>query len=229
MRPQRDGEGAPQPRSTEGSTLEITRYLERIRENDAGALADLLDRYLPVIETWVRRERGDLVRSGFETVDCVQDVALDLVRYLPNVEVANTEAFRGLVYRMIQNSLRNKYHYLQVRRRSLAREDPLGSDTVLRLDAIEESAAGPITVLDEREKQAWIRFALALMDPDDQVLLMRRIYDGESFPRLAEELAIEPDAARMRFNRAKAKLYLLIGRLRRGRLEELCSDADAQG
>ena len=200
---------------------QVTRYLERIRANDRSALAELLDRYLDTIERWIRRERGDLVRSGFDTVDCVQDVALDLVRYLPTVKLESTDAFRGLVYRMIQNSLRNKHRYLQVRRRSLALEQPLDTETVIDLDAEDRDAKGPATILDERERQAWIRFALALMEPDDQEILMRRLYDGEAFREIGRRFSIEADAARMRFQRAKTKLYLMIGRLQRGDVAKL--------
>jgi len=197
-------------------------WLERIRAREAGALSELLDRYLPLIEQWVKKERGDHLRDGFETLDCVQDVALDLVRYLPNVEIANTDAFRGLLYRMIQNSLRNKHHYLNVRRRALTREQPLGPGTILHLDPPDEKQPTPSVEVANKEQQAWIRFALALMDPEDQELIFRRHFDGEPFETIGRGLGIS--SARMRFNRARAKLMVLVGRLRRGQADQMASE-----
>lgn len=197
-----------------------TLYLERIRSKDQTALSELLDSYLPLIEQWVRKERGEHLRAGFETLDLVQDVALDLVRYLPNVQITDTDAFRGLLYRMIQNSLRNKHHYLNIRRRTLAAEQPLGPGTVIRLDPADEHQPTPSVEMGNQEQQAWIRFALALMEPDDQELILRRHFDGEGFEDIGRELKITADAARQRFSRARAKLMVLVGRLRRGQIGE---------
>jgi RNA polymerase sigma factor (sigma-70 family) len=202
------------------STSPATVYLERIRAQDEGALSELMESYMPLIERWVRKERGDHLRDGFETLDCVQDVAVDLVRYLPNVRIENTDAFRGLLYRMIQNSLRNKHHYLNVRRRTLATDQPLGPDTVIRLDPPDEHMPTPSVEVGNQEQQAWLRFALALLESEEQELILRRHFDGEAFEEIGKSMGTTPDGARMRFNRARAKLMVLVGRLRRGECAE---------
>jgi RNA polymerase sigma factor (sigma-70 family) len=205
-----------------------TRLLRRIRDNDSGALAELLGAYGAQIERWVRKERGQVVGSRFETMDCVQDVTLDLVRYLPNVKIADSQAFRALLYRMIQNSLRNKYDYLTARRRSLAREQPIGTDTVLDLDPPDPRASTPSSLVAKEERRAWIRLGLALLDGEDQEVVLRHQFEGESFTDMSRSLGSTPDAVRMRFNRALIKLNTVVGKLRRGKARELADDLGAE-
>jgi DNA-directed RNA polymerase specialized sigma24 family protein len=127
---------------------------------------------------------------------------------------------------MIQNSLRNKYDYLTARRRSLAHEKPLDSDTVLDLDPPDPKGSTPSSIVHKEESSAWIRLGLALLDADDQELVLRHQFDGESFPQIARSVNAAPDAVRMRFNRAVLKLNSVIGRLRRGEAHELAREAE---
>jgi len=200
-----------------------TMLLERARENDREALNDLLAHVMPRIEAWVRKTRGRAVAGKFDTLDCTQDVAMNLVQYLPTVVVRDSDMFHGLLYRMIVNSLKNKYEYLMARRRRLTRERPLTLETGIDLEPA-DPAESPSEVAVRGERQAWLRFSLALLPAEDQELIFRHHYDGELFVDLAEKAGLAPDAIRMRFNRAMTKLNSIMGKLRRGETATVVAD-----
>lgn len=204
------------------TTLNLIR---RTRDGDRAAMDELLRHVWPRIEGWIRRERGEAVRSRFDTIDCAQDVALGLVRYLPDVSIGDRETFHRILYRMIQNSLRNKYDYLMARRRRLTLEKPLAIDGPLELDP-PDTRDSPSIEAGKAEMRAWIRFALALLPADEQELIFRRQFDGEAFADIGRALDLDPDAARMRFNRAMLKLNSLIRRLQQGDANALFASED---
>lgn len=201
--------------------LSTTRLLELAQGGDRAALDDLLAQVMPLIERCVRREQGALIRSKYETVDCAQDVAIDLIRYLPRVQVNNRRTFHALLYRMVQSSLHNKYDFLTAHRRAITREKPLQAGTVLILDPPDPNAPTPSMVMAKEERRSWIRFALALLKPEEQELIFRHQFDDESFIEIGEALGTSPDAVRMRFNRALTRLNSMVGKLRQGQASEL--------
>ena len=202
---------------------DTTYLLVRVREGDRRALEELLERILPRIEMWVRRKSGRDVASKFDPLDCVQDVALNLVQYLPKVEIQDSDALYGLLYRMAVNTLQSKREYLMARRRRLTLERPLDAGGSVTLDPPDQGES-PSMQVSRAERQAWIRFALALLPEDDQELIFRHHYDGESFVEIGEARGTTPDTQRMRFNRAMAKLNSIVGKLKRGRAGELAAE-----
>ena len=50
--------------------------------------------------------------------------------------------------------------------------------------------------------------------PEDQHVLQRRVFDGQPFATLAAELDVAEDTARMRVNRALARLARAVAALR---------------
>ena len=205
-----------------------TLLIERARQQDEEALSELMDRYMPLIRHWVRDNAGPAVRARFETMDCIQDVVLQLLRYLPSVKIEDTEVFRRILYRMIQNSLRGKYEYLMACRRRMSLEQPLAGDTMLDLDPPDPDAPTPSQVVHNQERAAWLRLALPLLEPDQQELILSHKVEGKTFVTIGEERGESPDAVRMRFKRAMVKLSSTIGRLRRGEVRELVDDEGAE-
>ena len=201
-----------------------TELLMRVRRQDRSALDDLLERYQSRMVEWARREGSPLVRGQFETMDSVQDVALTLIQYLPNIELTDSDAFQRLLYTMIRNSVRGKVKYLTAARRQIARVQPIADSTVLRLDPHDPDARSPDAVLSDEEEKGWVRLAIALLGPDDQELILRHELDGTTFVELGEELGLSPDATRMRCRRATARLAEAIERLRSGDLERVLAE-----
>lgn len=201
-----------------------TVLLDRVRDNDRAALGELLQRIQPLIEQWVRSSRGAAIKRRFDTVDTAQDVMVDLVQYLPKVKFADSETFRRVLFRIVQNTLRDEYDYLVARRRRLLREQPISTGTVIDLDEVPGPARPPEAGLERDEEIAWFRLALGFLPPLDQQLILRAEVDGESYPSIAKATGLTKDAARVRVNRALARLLTLKGRLRNGEIGAVAAE-----
>lgn len=200
---------------------ETTLLLQRVKRQDQAALGELLRHLQPRIDRWVRRKRSPAVRARFETQDCSQDVVLNLIQYLPTMLIRDSDTFHALLYRMILNSLNNKQAYLMASRRRLTRERPLQTDASIALDPVGADTTPPDRKLEKSERDAWIRCAMSLLSADDQELIFRHHYDGQSFVEIGELLKSSPDAIRMRFNRAMTRMLSVIMKLREGRAAEV--------
>src|SRR5262245_35180961 len=91
----------------------ISALLRRVHPDDSAAVQSLLVRLEPEVQQWIRKERGRAIEAKFETVDLSQDFFILFLRYLPNLKCENEETLRKLLYRMIQNMLRDRGVYLQ--------------------------------------------------------------------------------------------------------------------
>ena len=92
-----------------------------------------------------------------ETCDYVQDAIVQFLQYGPRFTISNDARFRGLLAKIVENVLCNKYHWFIARRREIARERPLPSDTVLNLDPPRHAVDSPSMAADKHEQEAWVR------------------------------------------------------------------------
>lgn len=139
-----------------------------------------------------------------------------MLEYAPKFLVGNAAAFRRLLAQIMENMLRDKHEFWARLRRSKAKEEPLPSDSVLRLDAMARTATTPSRAAARNEEAALLRLALDLLDPDDRTVLELRQYEELSFAAIGERLGLLENAARMRFQRALGRLGEELERLRSG-------------
>jgi len=196
---------------------ETTVLLQRWHHGEQEALNDLLAIHHDWIRSRVRQRLGPKLREKNETVDYVQDVALDFLRYGPKIQISDSEHLRALLGRIIENNLAGDHHWWSRKRRDIARETPLPTDTILNLNR----ACGPATAVDSNEREAWVRLGLELLEPDDRDVIVLRNYDGLAFAAIGGHLKISADAARMRYQRAVSKLGREVGKLRCNGAESL--------
>jgi RNA polymerase sigma-70 factor (ECF subfamily) len=192
--------------------------LRQWHDGDEAGLDTLLERHLPWIRAQVRRRLGPVLRSKGETLDYVQDAMIQFLRYGPRFAVTRDDDFRALLVRVVENSIRNKYDWLTARRRDIAREKPLPSETVLSLDPGAGGRATPSQSVERHEREGWIRLGMELLDLPDREILILRQWDRLSFADVGGKLGVTPDAARMRHNAAVRRLADKVHELRSGRL-----------
>ena len=60
--------------------------------------------------------------------------------------------------------------------------------------------------MQKAEREAMLRLALELLEPEDREVLVLRQWQQRSFAEIGQELGIATDAARMRFQRTLPKL-----------------------
>jgi RNA polymerase sigma-70 factor (ECF subfamily) len=192
--------------------------LSRWYSGDESGLEDILERHLPWIRKQVRQRLTRLLRIKGDSGDYVQDALLQFLRFGPRIMITNDAHFRGFLLRIVENTLKDKHDWYTARRRDIAKERPLPSETVLSLDPPGEPVGTPSRSAERHEREAWVRLGLELLDPEDREVLFLRKWDKLSFAKLGEHLGITPDAARMRYNRTVMKLGDVVLALRRGNL-----------
>ena len=112
--------------------------------------------------------------------------------------------------------------------RPIARERPLPHGTVLE---IQDAQQTPSEFACQHETEAWIRWGLEFLEPEEQRVIVLRTYDGMSHGDIGEQIGNSPDASRMQFNRALDRLAQTVGLLRRGELDQLvpgCNGRDSE-
>jgi len=200
---------------------DVSTLLEQWHEGEESALHALIEEHLPWVRSQVRAHLTPLLRAKAESVDFMQDAVLQFLRFAPRFSVSDSMHFRALLLKVVESTLHNKYDWFTAKRRSISRERPLPSDSVLSLDSPQKRLATPSKMAENNEREAWIRLGLEFLDEDDQEMIVLRQWEGLSWVELGEKLGISKDAARMRYNRAVDRLSDKIWDLRSGNLDKV--------
>ena len=204
--------------------LSTAYLLRRWQAGDNGCLNTLLERHLPWLQRYVRRQMGPLLRTRAKTTDFVQDAVLELLRYGPRFQVADELHFRALMARIVRNTLSDKRDWFSAHRRNLALEQPLPNGSVLDLDTGAITVDTPSQLVLRQERQAWIRMGMELLEPEDRLVIALREWEQLSFREIGQRLEVSDEAARKRYKRAVPRLGEVVRCLRRGALQELLSE-----
>ena len=164
---------------------------------------------------------GPTLRSKGETSDYVQDAMVQFLQFGPRFTITKDTQFRALLLRIVENTLRHRYEWFMAKRRKIAKERPLPSDTVLLLDPARDAMQTPNQSAERHEREAWIRLGMELLDPEDREILVLRQWDKQSFAEIGERYGITADAARMRHYKAMDALAGKINLLRSGDFKRL--------
>jgi RNA polymerase sigma factor (sigma-70 family) len=197
-----------------------TIFLRQWHGGDRQGLDALLEQHLPWLEEQVRRRMSAQLRNKAETGDYLQDAMVQFLQYAPRFTVADKAHFRALLLKVVESTLHNKFRWFMARRREMARECPLPSETVLSLDR-----SSPSRSAERHEREAWVRLGVELLDPDEKELIVLRNWDRKSFVEIGERLDITENAARLRYNQAVHLLSRKIWELRSGNLVEALKSA----
>jgi RNA polymerase sigma factor (sigma-70 family) len=195
--------------------------LKHWHEGDREALDALINRHLPWLENQVRHRLSALHRKSGETLDYVQDAMVQFLRFGPRFTISDENRFRALLLKIAENALHDRYDWFTARRRNIARERPLTSDTILSLDPPMETVETPSRLADQNEREAWVRLGMEFLEPEEREILILRQWDRLSFAEIGSHFALSENAAWMKHNRAVEKLGDKIWHLRSGRLDRL--------
>jgi len=227
----RDGEGAESgtsfgyPSGMDAPLKKTTLLLEKWAGGDRKALEELLVLHMPWIRRELHKRMTPVLRAKAETMDLVQESLFQFLEDAPRFKIENGKVFRALLFVIARNTLRQHYRWWAAQRRRIARERPLPPDTVLHL---EDPRQTPLEALERKEREAWIRFGLEFLREGDRRIILLRYYEGRPFAEIGEILGIQANAARMRFHRAQARLGKILGRIRRGEVEELGEEDEGE-
>jgi RNA polymerase sigma factor (sigma-70 family) len=192
--------------------------LQRWHGGDDQALATLVELHLPWLRSQVDRRIGDFLRRHGDAEDYLQDAVLDFLRNAPRFQVRDGDQLRGLLARVLENTLRDRNDWYRAKRRNLARNGALPTDSVLPLDPALQRHTTPSQDASRTEVRSWVRLALELLPAEDRKIIIAREYDDESFVAIGTELGMTANAVRMRWVRAIARLAEVMQELRGGKL-----------
>jgi RNA polymerase sigma-70 factor (ECF subfamily) len=189
-------------------------------------LDELLKRHLPWIQSYVHRKLGSKWRSKADTGDIVQEAMIQFLRYGPRVKVTNDRQFRALLCRIIENVVCDQYDWFTAHRRTIARERPLPSDTVLNLDPPQGRVNTPSKIVLQQEDEAWLRLGLELLEPKNREVIILHKWENLSFSEIGKRLGIAKSVARRRYLRSIDLLIETINKLQVGQLDAVIGEME---
>jgi RNA polymerase sigma-70 factor (ECF subfamily) len=196
-----------------------SQFLQDWHQGDPKGLESLLERHLPWIQSFVHKRLSDLLRRKAETGDIVQDAVVQFLRYGPRFHLSDERQFRGLLCRIVENVLRDKYDWFTAKRRSIAAERPLPADTVLNLDPPHGGVETPSQIVQQHEQEAWVRLGLELLEPESRQIIILREWEELSFTEVGRKIGTSRDTARRRYMEAIFQLMNKVRELRSGELD----------
>lgn len=188
--------------------------LHRARGGDRAAICALVERNMDWLRAQVRRRLRTSLRRELDSADLLQDVVVSLLGAAGGIAIRDEEHFRALLVRVVEADVHDRMRWQGRERRDRGRERSLPADGSLHGAMPLESVTRPSQHVDRDERIAWVRVAMLRLPPDDQLLLQRRIWQQQPFAQIAAECALSEDAARMRLNRALARLAQAVAALR---------------
>ncbi|MFH1998858.1 MAG: sigma-70 family RNA polymerase sigma factor [Planctomycetota bacterium] len=205
---------------------QTSQCLQQWNGGDEKGLDTLIECHLPWIRNHVRKRLGTFLKNKAETEDYVHDAMIQFLQYGPHILISDDNHFRALMVRIVENTIRNRNDWYMARRRKVAAERPIPSDTVLYLDPPKnETIETPSRCMEAHEREAWVRLALEFLTAEDREVIVLRQWDDLSFVEIGKQLGLSTDAAWMRHKRALNRMADVIWKLRRGQIENLLVQA----
>lgn len=192
--------------------------LESWRGGDRAALEALLARLLPWLQGEVHRELVSQRFSVQDSMDFVQDAAIDVLTRGPKFVPQSGAQLRSLLRRVALNDI------IDQRRRAARRGGHIESLQGSRgsfsgFGPRQRTSEGPSRIVELDENAKWIRLALQFLEPDERDLILASEVEELDWATIAREHALpSADAARIRCLRLKPKLANLLRRVRGGEL-----------
>jgi len=196
-------------------------FLSQWNNGDKKGLEALIEHHISWLRMYIHKRIGPVLRKKAESCDYVQDAMVQFLKYGPKIHITDKDHFRALLGRIIESTLSDKHDWYTARRREIARERPLPSDTVLCLDPPRKQQKTPSISVEGYEREALVRLGMELLDEDYREILILRKWDNLSFSEIGKHFGISGVAARMRHNRAVRKLGSKISALRFGKLDKI--------
>jgi RNA polymerase sigma-70 factor (ECF subfamily) len=171
--------------------------IHRFQSGQSRAFEALYDRF----KDTVYRTAFFITRNSGEAEDAVQETFLDVLRALPNYDVAGPARFETWLYRVTVNRCRSR-----MRRKRLSTED--WDEIEERLERIPEPHPehNPEEVALDREQAVELWQAVDTLSEEQRVTVLLRYQQGLSYGEIAEALGISQGTVKSRLYHAHRRL-----------------------
>jgi RNA polymerase sigma factor (sigma-70 family) len=193
--------------------------LEQWRAGKHGLPSALVALVRPWMRAAAHRAMGTVSRAVEDSEDLVQDLWLKLLgrlRFVPRT----IEEFRGLVMCIARNDVVDRIR----RQRGAMRHTGSVFDTANPLSGAVDLAHGHTAegIAAQSEEADTVALALQFLPDDDRYIVVAHEIEDLSWEAIAEHLKLDSaESARMRYNRMKPRLAILVNRVRRAELPDV--------
>lgn len=187
--------------------------VERARQRDEEAIAQLFERYRDRLRVALRRRLGDEYRNDLlDSEDAVHDGVLAALREIDRFEYGGEGSFLAWLLRISENRVVQRLRAQRAQKRDRghlralgATEEPLGTE------------ATPSQMAEAREAEERIQQGLAKLDVREREVVVLRRYLDLSTEEVREEFGLPTTGAvRALLSRAQAKLAAILDEDRPG-------------
>lgn len=189
------------PSPSADDSLELLR---RIQGGDARAWEALYLRYRDRLLLSIRCRLGAGLRARLASEDILHSVFRDALADLHRFEPRHPRALDRYLHACVLNKIRSKADYFGARKR--AGEVPLSDSIVERIP----NPSGAEPRYSDHQRFASLERALTSLSEDMREVVLLRTVEGLSNVEAAAALGRSPEAASKLYNRALAKLAVLL-------------------
>lgn len=197
----------------------FVRLIERAKEGEREALAELFERFYPRVERQVHRALTTDVRNGrpwlgarFSTADIVQDTFHGVLRDIGTFMGVTEAAFAGYLTMVVRNRIIDSVRHHEADRRDGRRGEPSLHPDEHGSDANDPSERAALS----DEYDAYQR-ALKTLPEREQLLVRARLEGVATLEELTESLGFSSVSTTRRvFLAAKARISVLLERAVQG-------------
>lgn len=183
--------------------------IQRASQGDPGAVDELLDRHLPGLRQYVRRNISPVVLAKESASDLVQSVCREVLKDLPGFSYQGEAAFRAWLYQAALRKLIDRQRYYRADKRDPAHEAAVAGGVSMSRDELALLAGNLGTPSGEAERQedfGRLERGLAELNEADRRLLRMIFVEGLTHAQAAERLATAEVNTRKQLSRALARL-----------------------
>jgi len=179
--------------------------LERFRNNDDSAIAELIDLCGPEILRTAKAMLGPLMRPYFDSVDVAQSVRVALLEMLrgDQFDPSDPQKLVGLAVRLVQRKVAENWQQIHRRRRLMEKHvQELNSGNLPMIQAIGPTSDEPTerVALNELFERV-----LNELNPDERRLIELRA-EGYTTAAAARELKCDSNVLRVMLSRLRVRL-----------------------
>jgi RNA polymerase sigma-70 factor (ECF subfamily) len=183
--------------------LSFVECLSRCRDGDRPSLDDLFDRWRPLLRLQARRLLGPDLAARVDPSDVVQESFTQAFENLPDFRGQTEAQWVAWLRRIVAGQAAKARRHHRAARRSPRREQAPDSGAAA-------SGKSPSSAVLNEEEAARLAAAVERLPTMMREVVLRRVFDGESFDAIAAALGCSAGAARVTWTRALRRLRQVL-------------------
>ena len=195
---------------------ENSELVERVRQHDAGALAEFLFANERPLSAFIDRQLGAALRRKIEIEDVFQEVSTEALRALPEADLTERDPFGWLCQIAERRIIDAHRRFFGAQKRDAGREVPLGSpggDTqhAAIIDLLVASMTTASQIVSRNAREVKLYAGLASLPEEQREALRLRYLEGLPSKEIAARLGKTDGAVRVMLTRALGRLQQILG------------------